>query len=243
MKIIRASEKHTHGNHLFQISIVYPGTKLNNKDTGFLSIGRIDHASFKPPGLVPMHPHRDDEILSYMRSGKMVHRDSTGQEEHLNNRYMMLMNAGSGISHEERAEEDVEMLQIFMRPSERYLPPMVQFHQFANVYSENAWRLIAGNHPDAPLTLRVDTNISDVRLRENTSIEIPDNKDDSVYFLYCFNGNIEIGNELLTKGDSVFLEDNVFIKAISDSDLILFEIKKDAQYSDEGMFSGNKLAL
>ena len=243
MKIIKASEKHTHGNQTFQVNILYPGANLGKTDTGFFTIGRIDHAFFKPPGLVPMHPHQDDEIFSYIRLGKMVHKDNTGHEEHLNNSYMMLMNAGSGISHEEHAEEDIEMLQIFMRPSENNLFPQVQFYQFENSYSENSWRLVAGNREDSPLKLRVDTNIFDIRLLKNNSIGIPENNEYIINFLYCFNGNINIGNEVISKGDSVIFEEDLSLEADTDSDLVLFQIKKDAKYSDTGMFSGNKFQL
>jgi redox-sensitive bicupin YhaK (pirin superfamily) len=240
MKITRASEKHTHGNQTFHVEILYPGTNLEKNDTGFLTIGRIDHALFKPPGLVPMHPHQDDEIFSYIRSGKMIHMDSTGKKEHLNNSYMMLMNAGSGISHEESAEEDVEMLQIFMRPSENDLSPLVQFHQFENIFSENTWRLVAGNRADSPLKLRVETNIFDIRLQVNKVIEIPEWSEKIINFIYCFNGEIKIGNESIAKGDSIIFEESLSIEAIAESDLVLFQIKKDAKYSETGMFSGNK---
>lgn len=240
MKIIRASEKHIHGNQTFHVEILYPGANLGKNDTGFLTIGRIDHALFKPPGLVPMHRHQDDEIFSYIRSGKMIHLDSTGKKEHLNNSYMMLMNAGSGISHEESAEEDVEMLQIFMRPSENGLPPQVQFHHFENIFSENTWRLIAGNRADSLLKLRVETNIFDIRLQKNNVVKIPDLNEEVINFIYCFNGDIRIGNETIAKGDSVILEENLPIEAVTESDLVLFQIRKEAKYSDTGMFSGNK---
>lgn len=240
MKIIRASEKHIHGNQTFHVEILYPGANLGKNDTGFLTIGRIDHALFKPPGLVPMHRHQDDEIFSYIRSGKMIHLDSTGKKEYLNNSYMMLMNAGSGISHEESAEEDVEMLQIFMRPSENGLPPHVQFHHFENIFSENTWRLIAGNRADSLLKLRVETNIFDIRLQKNNVVKIPDLNEEVVNFIYCFNGDIRIGNETIAKGDSVILEENLPIEAVTESDLVLFQIRKEAKYSDTGMFSGNK---
>lgn len=240
MKIIRASEKHIHGNQTFHVEILYPGANLGKNDTGFLTIGRIDHALFKPPGLVPMHLHQDDEIFSYIRSGKMIHLDSTGKKEHLDNSYMMLMNAGSGISHEESAEEDVEMLQIFMRPSENGLSPQVQFHHFENTFSENIWRLIAGNRADSLLKLRVETNIFDIRLQKNNVVRIPDLNEEVVNFIYCFNGDVRIGNETIAKGDSVILEENLPIEATTESDLVLFQIRKEAKYSDTGMFSGNK---
>jgi redox-sensitive bicupin YhaK (pirin superfamily) len=183
MKLIKAATKRSFGNAIFQVNVLYPGTVMGTHDTGLLTIGRIDHASFRPPGIVPMHPHQDDEILSYMRAGQQIHKDSTGQIEHLTDSYLMLMNAGSGISHEEIAEKDVEMLQIFMRPAENGLPPQVQFHQFADVYSINQWRLLASNDAKAPLRLRVDTAIFDARLNKDHMLTIPLRT--RTWFTYC----------------------------------------------------------
>lgn len=52
------------------------------------------------------HAHRDDEILSYMRSGKMIHSDTVGHLEELTNTRMMI-NAGYTFQHEERMAEPV----------------------------------------------------------------------------------------------------------------------------------------
>nr|WP_278248460.1 pirin family protein [Niastella populi] len=38
----------------------------------------MDHARINPGALIPMHPHRDDEILTYLRSGQVKHLDSEG---------------------------------------------------------------------------------------------------------------------------------------------------------------------
>lgn len=241
MKIIRASNKRRYGNDLFRIEMLYPGQALGLRDSGFLTIGRIDHANFKPPGVVPMHPHRDDEILSYMRSGAVMHEDSTGYKKLLDAFNILMMNAGSGREHEESAQEDLEMLQIFMRPSENGLPPKVQFHRFESHYSD-IWRLIAGSKESAPLELRVDTNIFDVRLPAGKSIGVPLSSSGKVInFLYCFNGSITVNGAELDKGDCViFGVEQVNIHAGSTSDLVLFQVKEGATYSDSGMFSGNQ---
>lgn len=241
MKLIKASTKRSFGNAIFHVDVLYPGKAIGSSDTGLLTIGRIDHASFRPPGIVPMHPHQDDEILSYMRAGQQIHKDSTGKIEHLTDSYLMMMNAGSGISHEEIAEKDVEMLQIFMRPAENGLPPQVHFHQFADVYSVNQWRLLAGNNEKAPLQLRVDTAIFDARLSQDHVLHIPATDENAVHLLYCFNGSIEAGDQTLEKGDSlIFNQENIAIKALTESDLVLFQINESAHYSDTGMFSGNQ---
>jgi redox-sensitive bicupin YhaK (pirin superfamily) len=242
MEIIRASKKHSHGNEIFHIEILYPGEALGLTDTGFYTIGRIDHANFKPPGVVPMHPHMNDEILSYMRSGVMVHKDSTGLQKFLDASNMMMMNAGSGIQHEESAEKDVEMLQIFMRPYKNGLEPQVQFHKFESIYSENQWRLVAGNNKTASLQLRTDTDIFDVRLSKEQSLEAPVLSNEKVInFLYCFNGYVYVGDNTLNKGDCLtFNSEPVNINAGMTSDLVLFQIKEGTKYSDTGMFSGNQ---
>ena len=242
MQIIKASAKRSYGNETFHIEILYPGKALGLPDTGFYTIGRIDHANFNPPGIVPMHPHRDDEILSYMRSGVVLHKDSTGYEKPLDGFNMMLMNAGSGLQHEEVAQEDLEMLQIFMRPSENGLEPKVQFHQFENLYSENEWRLVAGNNEKAPLDLRTDTNIFDSRLSAGTSLQVPELSPDVIInFLYCFNGSVTVGENTLHKGDClIFIEQEVTVIANEVTDLVLFQISEQARFSDTGMFSGNQ---
>lgn len=241
MKLIKSTQKRSYGHGVFHIDILYPGLALGLHDTGFYTIGRIDHALFRPPGIVPMHPHRDDEILSYMRKGQQTHTDSSGRTERLDDSKMMLMNAGSGISHEEHAEKDVEMLQIFMRPHAEGLEPRVQFHRFDSAFSVNKWRLVAGDTGDAALELRVQTNIFDVRLQEANTLSLPPGKDRAVYLLYNFNGDITLNGTVLGKGDSAVLEnEDAAIVAITEADLVLFQIAKDARYFDGGMFSGNQ---
>ena len=49
----------------FGIEILYPGLiRPELDDSGFSTIGRIDHARITPGTLIPMHPHKNDEILS-----------------------------------------------------------------------------------------------------------------------------------------------------------------------------------
>lgn len=241
MKVIKASSKYVHGNDIFHIEILYPGTSLRLPDTGFYTIGRIDHANFKPPGFIAMHPHRNDEIFSYVRSGVMVHKDTTGQQQFVSSSYMMMMNAGSGMQHEESAKEDLEMLQIFMRPSKNGLEPKVQFHTFENVYSENQWRILAGNSTSAPFDLRTDTDIFDTRLSAGDELQVPINPGKNINFLYCFHGSVKVNHTILEKGDVIIFKDKTpLIKALVTTDLLLFQINEAAEFSDNGMFSGNQ---
>lgn len=60
--------------------------------------------SLNPPDYTagfPMHPHRGIETISYVSQGKMVHRDSLGNEDSVSDGEVQWMNSGSGIMHEE----------------------------------------------------------------------------------------------------------------------------------------------
>lgn len=116
----------------FQLRRIRPGLALGRTDdAGFGGLGLIDHARLQPGLVVKMHEHRNDEIISYMRSGRMQHTDSAGRSEVISPDRLMVMNAGSGFSHEEAVigDEPIEMLQIFVRPKAASMEPGVQFCQ------------------------------------------------------------------------------------------------------------------
>src|SRR5690606_16791955 len=73
--------KRRHGQGGFSIEILHPGLVRRDGDSGIGTIGRIDDASVAPGTLVPMHPHRDDEIITYLRSGRVMHKDTVGEAE------------------------------------------------------------------------------------------------------------------------------------------------------------------
>lgn len=60
----------------------------------------------------PMHPHRGIETISYVSSGKMMHRDSLGNEDTVSSGEVQWMNSGSGILHEEQIPEADRLLGV-----------------------------------------------------------------------------------------------------------------------------------
>ncbi len=241
---INANQRISHGHGAFQIRILYPGTAINSNDSGVGTIGRFDHAQLTPGVFVGMHPHQNDEILSYLRSGDLVHKDSEDEQVTVSATKLMMMNAGTKIYHEESIPDDgkpVEMLQIFLRPEANDLDPAVSFYDFENVYSENKWRLIAGNSTGAPLKIRSNTEILDVRVTEKSTLDLPNFENEKTYLLYNFNCKVMVGDLILEKGDSLLIKkESIKIIAQELSDLVLFVTDEQSKYSDTGMFSGNK---
>ena len=188
-----------------------------------------------------MHAHKDDEILSYMRSGTMLHLDNMGNEEAVTNQRMMLMNAGHTFQHEEKMLEPVSMLQIFLRPRVADLEPVVQFHSLSDVLSNGEWRMLAGPKGAAPLEVRAQAWVQDMRLNEDTLIALPPVPTSGVTrLLYAFNGLVSIEGTVLSAGESLILDNGTYeVAALETSDLVLFTTETAAPVFKGGMFSGN----
>ena len=160
--------KRRHQAGEFGIEILHPGLADNAGDSGIGALGRIDHARVGEGTVVRMHPHKDDEILTYLRGGRVRHQDTEGHLEEISATRLMMMNAGRSFQHEETViDGPLTGLQIFLRPHAPDLDPMVQFHDFGTAHSVNEWRLIAGPR-DAPLTVRgeVQAHFSPSRRRD-----------------------------------------------------------------------------
>ena len=245
MDIIRANERQALGHGPFQIRRIRPGITLGNSDDlGFGPLGLIDHANLGPGLLVRMHEHRNDEILSYVRSCTLWHEDTHGGRLPISATQLVVMNAGSGISHEESIPHDgesVEMLQIFIRPSEANLTPNFQSHRLESATSSEESRLIAGPaESNAPLSVRNQVWVYD-RRAVSGAIDVPfESKLDS--FLYVFSGAIRIvGDVVLSAGDCFTIvagDEFPELIAIEPCDLVLFRVDRHTKFSRAGTLSG-----
>ncbi len=74
-------------------------------------------ATSHSPALIGMHPHRGFEIMSYVLSGTLAHRDSLGTRSTVGPGGAQMMQTGSGVSHEEETlEVGTEFFQIWFEP-------------------------------------------------------------------------------------------------------------------------------
>jgi redox-sensitive bicupin YhaK (pirin superfamily) len=89
------------------------------------------------------HPHRDMEIITYVRRGAVTHRDNLGNEGRTEAGDVQVMSAGSGIVHGEYNldDEPLELFQIWIQPRTRGLAPRWAQRQFPT--GERAGALVA----------------------------------------------------------------------------------------------------
>jgi hypothetical protein len=235
------------GNHtepfkgFFHIKRIHPGKiyKSDTDDYGFGPLSNIDHAFMKKGLTIKMHEHVNDEILSYVSSGTSYHKDSAGLEDAIHKGRLMVMNAGEGFWHEEKAKhEDVEMLQIFVRPREANLSPEIQFHE-KPIDNEDWYLMVGPEDSEAPLTVRQQVYIFDAHLKAGASLDIP------AYnglkpFLYCMHGEATIGEETIGKYEAVTDLEQALppVTATENTTLVLFYVDLHVPMALDGTISG-----
>ena len=225
----------------FTITRIHPGDifKEETGDTVFGPLSIIDHAVMKKGLTIKMHEHVNDEIFSYVWQGTTYHKDSAGIEVAVSPGNLMMMNAGYSFWHEEKVKKDqVEMLQIFVRPRETDLEPNIQFHEKA--VSNQEWYLMVGpEDSNAPLYVRQSVYILDAHPKKGDELKIP------VYqglqpFLYVMDGEIAVNDFKIKKQEAVTDLDHPLplITAMEDTTIVLFFVDMTAPMSMEGTVSG-----
>jgi quercetin 2,3-dioxygenase len=91
------------------------------------------------------HAHRDMEIISYVLSGELAHKDSMGNGSTIKPGDVQRMSAGSGVRHSEfnpSQTEGTHFLQIWIQPNEANIPPSYEEKRFSAEDKRGRLRLI-----------------------------------------------------------------------------------------------------
>ena len=181
-------------------------------------------------GFAP-HPHRDMEIITYVREGAITHEDSLGNRGKTAAGDIQVMSAGSGITHSEWNEEKVatNLYQIWIHPRTRGSKPRWEARKFPK--TEGALHLLAsGRDEDADkgaLWIDQDATIWGGVLKQGQEWKQP--LPGQAYLLVS-TGEVTVGGETLKKGDGVAVSSvsELAITANQVSELVLIDLPKAA---------------
>ena len=151
--------------HTFSFSDYY-----DPRHMGFRTLRVINEDRVAPGQGFGTHPHRDMEIVTYILSGALQHKDSMGTGSVIRPGEIQRMSAGTGVTHSEfnaSKTEPVHLLQIWLLPNKKGIEP--SYEQKA-IPTNGALTVIAS--PDGgenAVRIQQDARILAARLKKGTS--------------------------------------------------------------------------
>ena len=196
---------------------------------GFAKLRVINEDWIEPGKGFGTHPHRNMEIVTYMISGALEHKDNMGNGSIIRPGELQRMTAGTGVFHSEfnhSKDEQAHLLQIWILPEKNGLEPGYEQKLFPKEEKYNQWRIVGSRDGrDGSLTIHQDINLSSTVLDEGVEINYTFDGRRRGY-LQVVKGTIEIDGEQLSAGDAVATEDQpaLTVKAVEESELLLFDM-------------------
>jgi len=181
-----------------------------------------------PKSGFPAHPHRDMEIVTYVRTGAITHRDSLGNEGRTGAGDVQVMSAGTGIQHAEYNLEDepTTLFQIWILPDRRGEAPSWGARPFPKDARDGQFVTLAsgmGGDADA-LPIRADARVLGATVKAGESVTYATQPGRHSY-LVAATGKISIGDVEAQARDGVAITglDSFTVTAIEDAELVLVD--------------------
>jgi redox-sensitive bicupin YhaK (pirin superfamily) len=191
---------------------------------------RVMNEDFVAPGRgFGTHPHNDMEIVTYVLSGALEHRDSMGNGEVLRPGEFQRMSAGTGITHSEfnpSQDEATHLYQIWLFPERKGIEPSYEQKAFPETERHNQLRLVASQDgADGSLTIHQNARIylSTIDSGNHVSLDLPTGRH---AWLQVLRGGVSINGTKLDTSDgaAVSEESSLSITADADAEILLFDL-------------------
>jgi len=178
------------------------------------------------------HGHRDMEIISYVLSGELAHKDSTGTSSTIRPGDVQRMSAGSGVRHSEfnpSAEEGVHFLQIWILPDRAGIAPSYEEKRFPTEEKRGRLRLIASpDRADGSVLIHQDARVY-AGLFDGTETAKLDIAKDRWTYVHVARGSVQANGTALNAGDALKLKDEgtLLLSGGSQAEVIVFDLPAD----------------
>ncbi len=156
----------------------------------------------------PPHPHRDMEIITYVRTGAITHQDSMGNKGRTGAGDVQVMSAGRGVMHAEYNLEDEQttLFQIWIETGKPNADPAWGQMPFPKEERDGAFQLLASGDPDdGALSFNADAKVLGATLPAGKSLEY---KADKSRYLYLVpSGEVTVNGHSAKGRDGVAVHD------------------------------------
>ena len=177
----------------------------------------------------PTHPHNDMEIITYVRSGAITHRDSMGNEGRTEAGDVQVMSAGSGIQHSEYnlEDEETQIFQIWIIPEERGGKPDWGARPFPKADRAGDFVPLASGvaNDDDALPIRTDARVLGATVKAGESVTYTTRDASRHLYLVPATGKVQVEEVEANARDGVAItrRESVTITALEDSELVLVD--------------------
>lgn len=228
---VRPSRERGHANHgwldthyTFSFSNYY-----DPRHMGFRDLRVINEDRIAPGQGFGTHGHRDMEILTYVVSGGLEHRDSMGNGEVIRPNEWQRMSAGTGVMHSEfnaSKEEPVHLLQIWLLPEAEGIRPGYEQKVFAPEEKTGKLKLVASREGrEESLKIHQNVALYNAVLRGGEAVEhrfAPGRH----AWVQVIQGAVTLNGTPLSAGDGAAVSDETAldIRAVEDAEILLFDL-------------------
>jgi hypothetical protein len=202
-------------------------------DPNYISFGNlrvINEDKIQPSKGFGTHSHQDMEIITYVLSGELEHKDSIGNGSIIRPGDVQRMSAGTGIAHSEfNASQTnlVHLLQIWIIPNQTGIQPSYEQKYFSREDKLGTLKLVASaDGRDNSVKIHQDADLFVSLLKEGDKINYKLKEKHSAW-LQLARGVVEINGQTLLEGDGAAItqvSDIQLTAMADDTELLLFDL-------------------
>ena len=209
--------------HSFSFSEYYDPKWMGYGALRVINEDRIaGHAGF------PTHPHRDMEIITYVLSGALAHKDSLGNGRTIRPGEFQYMAAGTGVQHSEfnpSKSEPVHLLQMWVLPDKRGYEPRYAEKKMTDAATGRFHLITSKSGRDGSLAINQDTELLLAKFQRGDAVTHTVRPRRHAW-VHVAEGNVELNGQPLTAGDGVEVSDEQELKftAKGDAQVLIFDM-------------------
>jgi hypothetical protein len=198
-----------------------------------MSWGRIrvwNDDRIAPKSGFPPHPHRDMEIITFVRTGAITHKDSMGNSGRTGTGDVQVMSAGTGVTHAEYnlEDEDTSLFQIWIMPDRAGEAPDWGMREFPRGDRAGRFEVLASGDPDGDgaLPIRSDARVLAATLPAGEAVTYEAAPWRHQY-LVATGGRIRVNGAEANPRDGIAItgEEAITVEALEDCELVMVDAR------------------
>jgi redox-sensitive bicupin YhaK (pirin superfamily) len=204
------------------------GNYYDPNNMGFRTLRVINDDKVAPGEGFGTHPHRDMEIITYVLSGALEHKDSMGNGRIIKAGEFQYMAAGSGVTHSEfnpSPKETVHLLQIWITPERRGIKPQYGERSAADVKEGTVALIASKSGRDGSMSINQDANLHLARLGAGQKAAVKLDAGRHAW-VHVAEGELTVNGDTLRAGDAAALsnETQIELAGVSKSQALIFDL-------------------